>query len=90
MKLFQYELLPEEDQAKARDLVGMISDRLTDESDVDEDDMEEMVFVLAANFAIYAPEDWHKVYNKVYKDVYDEKPEYNPFEEENEPDDDDD
>lgn len=90
MKLFSYELLLEEDQAKARELADMVTQKLEDESDVDEEDMEDMVMVLSTNFAVYGQEDWAKLYNQVYKSIYDEKPEFNPFEEEAEPDDDDD
>ncbi len=90
MKLFSYELLPEEDQAKARDLVDMIEGKIKDETDVDEEDVEDMAMILATNFAVYGPDDWPKLYAKVYKDVYDESPEFNPFEEETEPDVDDD
>ena len=80
MKLFQYEFLSEEDKQKAQNFIDEITTRLEDESDIDEDDMEDMVMVLATNFAIYSRDEWAKVYNKVYKDVYGEKPEDNPFE----------
>ena len=80
MKLFQYEYLSEDDKTKAQGFIDEITATLEDESDVDEEDLEDMVMTLATNFAIYAREDWAKVYNRVYKDVYGEKPEDNPFE----------